>query len=112
MTPELHAMLLSWAAGGDEIQRRHAAYRLSLPDAIGYVPPPEEARAEPPAAANPPPSAVLAALKLVKQCPWRSVDPPCGCSGARCALRFARGATGQIVSSQECIACVETYGLA
>jgi hypoxanthine phosphoribosyltransferase len=39
MTPELHSMLGAWLTGNDESKRRHAEYRLGLPDAVGYVPP-------------------------------------------------------------------------
>lgn len=42
MTPELYAMLQEWLNGDDDLQRRHAAHRLTLPDAIGYqLPEPE-----------------------------------------------------------------------
>jgi hypothetical protein len=40
MNPELYAMLTAWLDGDDEPKRRHAEYRLGLPDAVGYVPPP------------------------------------------------------------------------
>lgn len=36
VTPDFHAVLLTWLDSGTNAQKRHAAYRLSLPDAIGY----------------------------------------------------------------------------
>ena len=47
MTPDLHAMLLDWLANGDDLHRRHAEHRLSMPDAIGYVSPPAVPGAKP-----------------------------------------------------------------
>jgi hypothetical protein len=44
-------------------------------------------------------------LAAMKQCPFRSVDPGCGCSGGRCALRHARP-----VNHRECFACIQRYG--
>jgi hypothetical protein len=38
MTPETYGMLQEWIKTGNEAQRQHAAYRLSLPDAIDYKP--------------------------------------------------------------------------
>lgn len=40
MTTELHSLMLDWLANGTEAQKVHAAYRLSLPDAVGYEKPP------------------------------------------------------------------------
>lgn len=40
MTPELHAMLITWIESGTDAQKMHARHRLSLPDAIGYEKPP------------------------------------------------------------------------
>ncbi len=37
MTPDLYKMLVSWLTDGDEHQRRHAEYRLSLPDAVEFA---------------------------------------------------------------------------
>lgn len=39
MTPELYAMMQEWLENGDDLQRRHAAHRLTLPDAVDYQPP-------------------------------------------------------------------------
>ena len=36
MTPENYAMLKEWLESGDDAQRAHAIYRLSLPDAIDF----------------------------------------------------------------------------
>ncbi|MGO9111943.1 MAG: hypothetical protein ACLP9L_22180 [Thermoguttaceae bacterium] len=46
----------------------------------------------------------LALHRLMRACPYRSVWPPCGCSGARCGLRAA------IVSHRDCLDCVRVYG--
>ena len=38
MTPKLYFTLLDWLDSGTDTQRAHAEYRLSLPDAVDYVP--------------------------------------------------------------------------
>ena len=58
-----------------------------------------------------PPSRTYRDLQRTKQCPYRSADLACGCSGIRCALRFSLGGSRQIVSPRECIECVRTHGL-
>lgn len=45
-------------------------------------------------------------LDRIKTCPYRSLFPPCGCSGARCGLRW-----GAIVSIHDCLDCVRDYGV-
>ncbi len=35
---QLKEMLEEWLASGTEIQKRHAAHRLGMPDAAGHVP--------------------------------------------------------------------------
>jgi hypothetical protein len=40
MNPQLRAAMLDWLESGTEAQKRHAAYRLSLPDATGAAPSP------------------------------------------------------------------------
>jgi hypothetical protein len=37
MNDELYLLMNGWLTSGDETQRRHAAFRLSRPDAVGYV---------------------------------------------------------------------------
>lgn len=39
-------------------------------------------------------------------CPYRSIDPGCGCSGGNCGLRSAR----KSVTHLDCFACLRTYG--
>jgi len=36
MTQDLFSLMLSWLESGEPHQRRHAEYRLSLPDAVGF----------------------------------------------------------------------------
>ena len=38
MTAKLFAMLLDWRSSDSPIRRKHAAYRLSLPDAVNFDP--------------------------------------------------------------------------
>ncbi len=49
-------------------------------------------------------AAAVALVRRMKLCPYRGVTPPCGCQGARCALRH-----GAIVSFDDCRACLERY---
>jgi hypothetical protein len=54
-----------------------------------------------------PRSTVVAALEQVqamRACPYRSIDPGCGCAGAKCGLRH-----GEIVSYADCFECVRRY---
>ena len=37
MTPELQTMLEQWLVSGTDIQQRHAAWRLSLPDEVNGI---------------------------------------------------------------------------
>lgn len=36
MTPELHALMKAWLVSEHEHERRHAAHRLSMPDALEF----------------------------------------------------------------------------
>ncbi len=49
MTDGTFHMLTAWLDSGTDEERVHAANRLSLPDAIGYVPGPAVAAPQPPA---------------------------------------------------------------
>jgi len=94
MSPELLATLWHWLGSDDPVERAHAAWRLAQPDVLPPGPPliplPES----------------LPLLRLVKQCPYRSRDTACGCSGSKCALRTA----SPIVSHRDCFNCVAHYG--
>jgi hypothetical protein len=57
---------------------------------------------------QPPAGETIRLLAIVKRCPFRSIDPGCGCSGARCALRPAAIA---VVSARECLDCVRQFGV-
>jgi len=51
---------------------------------------------------------VVEALERVQAmyaCPYRSIDPGCGCAGAKCGLRHA-----EIVSYADCFECIRQYG--
>ena len=98
MTPELLATLTEWLVAGDDVQRRHARWRLS------------QANSPPLASAPIPLAESLELLRLVNLCPYRSRDAACGCSGHRCGLRFAR--PKPIVSHLDCLDCMRTHGLA
>ncbi len=95
MTPALRTMLGQWLESGTDTQRRHAEWRLSVTDQQLA----DAARAAPLVPCN----EAIAALALVKACPYRSTTG-CGCSGARCALR------GAIVNHRDCLECVQRYG--
>jgi hypothetical protein len=56
-------------------------------------------------AERPAPAEALSLLGAMKDCPYRTVDSVCGCSGARCGLR-----RGSIVSYPECFDCLRQYG--
>ena len=92
MTAATRAMLVQWLASGTEIQQRHAAWRLSLPDEPEPEPQPLIPLAQ-----------VIAGLALVHRCPYRNATG-CGCSGARCGL------AGRIVSHRDCLDCVRRFG--
>ncbi len=81
----------------DLVNPAHAAYvpgyEVSVRVASSPVP-----------ADRPSPAAAVALVHQMKSCPFRSVDPGCGCSGARCALR-----RGGIVSHVDCFACLKAY---
>lgn len=105
MTPELHAMLVTWLDAGDETQRRHAAARLAMPDAIGYEPPPGWAPAKPiPARPNPariPLDQSIRGVRLgLRNCFYASREG-CGCSGATCHH------LGRVVTLPDCLSCLK-----
>ncbi len=52
-----------------------------------------------------PATEAIALVKAMKACPHRSVDPPCGCSGAWCGFKG-----GVIVSHADCFDCLRTNG--
>ncbi len=99
MSPELRATLESWLCSDDPIARAHAVWRLAQPDTLPDQP------------TIPLPEA-LAALAIVRRCPYRSTAG-CGCTGARCALR---GLTPHAprptphVSHRDCLDCARRYG--
>jgi len=87
-------LFLHWLVAGDDLRRRHAQWRLAQPDVLPLGPDPI------------PLAESLPLLRLVKQCPYRSRDTACGCSGSKCALRTA----SPIVSHRDCFNCVAHYG--
>ena len=106
MSPDLHAMLARWIEAGDETQRRHAAARLSMPDAVGYEPPPGWTPPRP-APGSPPPQrlAPLAASIRAVQLGFRrclySTHEGCGCSGTHCHH------LGRVVTLPDCLRCIK-----
>ena len=66
---------------------------------------PADHQAQQPTTDRPTAAESLSLLAAAKACPFRSIDAACGCSGIRCALRH-----GAILSLQDCMACVTTYG--
>jgi hypothetical protein len=58
-------------------------------------------------AADPRPNVVeaLERVQAMHACPYRSIDPGCGCAGAKCGLRH-----GEIVSYPDCFECIRRYG--
>jgi hypothetical protein len=47
----------------------------------------------------------LEQVRALHACPYRSIDPGCGCAGAKCGLRH-----GEIVTYAECFECIRQYG--
>lgn len=101
MTNDLYHMLLAWLESGDDAQKRHAAYRLNLPDAIGYVP-----GVDPPA---PPPAILHAVPPIVKldpvllkihACP--DYNPGCCASPMPFCTRYTINPT-----RDQCVECLE-----
>jgi hypothetical protein len=44
-------------------------------------------------------------FRAMADCPYRAVDPGCGCSGAKCSLR-----AGAAVSHLDCLPCLRRFG--
>ncbi len=99
----------------DDLHRRHAAFRLSQPDAIDFgnlvqsdlFDPIESDAARAArliAESLIPLPEVIALNRLVNACLFRSRDAGCGCTGARCGLQSA------IVSHRDCLECARAYG--
>ena len=40
MSPETYSLMLAWLESGTDAQKRHAAHRLAMPDAVDYRPEP------------------------------------------------------------------------
>jgi hypothetical protein len=99
MSPETKGMFQAWLETGTDLQRRHAAYRLGLVDALDV---PAKVFAPTPL----PLAESLPLLRIVNSCPYRSRDAACGCSGHRCALRLA----APIVTHLDCLDCAKCYG--
>jgi hypothetical protein len=75
-------MLVRYLSGRDRDHWRRVHDRLNGRDQAGNG-----------VAVLPPASESIAAMKKVKECPHRSRDEGCGCSGHRCALGKGRGAS-------------------
>ena len=115
MSPELRARLVIWLDSNDPVERAHAARRLAQGEAVARANAeiatgnpqishptfalPEAERLSIPLAES------LELHRLIHRCQYRST-PKCGCSGARCGLRFTA------VSHRDCLACMRTYGVA
>lgn len=97
MTPELKAMMLEWLDSDDPIKRKHAENRLKIGDINTSLKD---------IASRPTVGESWQRLQQIKACPYRSVFPPCGCSGARCGLKW-----GAIVSIHDCLDCVRDHGV-
>jgi hypothetical protein len=89
-----HRPFCRWAASGDAARRaRIVEMSVDPPDAppAEFAPQSREGVAE-----------SWALTRRMKACPHRAVDPGCGCSGARCALK-----PGAVVSHRDCFACLK-----
>lgn len=77
----------------DPVKRRHICDRAAV-----QARPPEE----------PPRPDVIEAVALVaamNACPHRTIDPGCGCAGAKCGLR------GGHVAHPDCFACLKSHAV-
>lgn len=89
----------AWAAESpaDPVKLLHIRARSGLP-----APAPSAGPADPPDGRTMAES--LALTRRMNDCPYRSRDAACGCSGGRCALRG-----GAAVSHLDCFDCLERY---
>ena len=102
MTPELHALLLSWLDSGTSAQRTHAAYRLSLPDAIGYEVPAGYVALAPVVVRAPGPVVIPTAYRLGwKHCLY-STHAQNGCCGGALTCHWRR----EVIPLQTCVDCI------
>jgi hypothetical protein len=82
------------------IDPAHTAYEPGYVDTLWDMGHRETKAAEPR-------STVAEALEQVQAmhaCSYRSIDPGCGCAGAKCGLRH-----GEIVSYVDCFECIRRY---
>jgi hypothetical protein len=92
----------------------------SFLDTRGGVPFEREWRSDAPPPRLPSVAEALKLIEAMKTCPFRSVDPGCGCVGARCGLRVSSLPAGEgsrtprrgsVVSYTECFDCLRLYAI-